>query len=189
MPRWSYETRVARPVELASDPPAAALHRRISRPGDFTVSSLRTGTLKELTSLIQHYHKEATTPSHNPRHDHGELCGGGGGWGHERRQGEMMEGVVRVEMDGKGGVSYGRGCVRVCGAGSAGEKRSGGRRRGGGRAAGPPRPTACALRKMIPAHASEPRGVSEGRVAAKAAAVAAKAAASVQPLGRRSTRR
>ncbi len=49
---------------------------------------------------------------------------------------------MRVEMDGKGGVSYGRGYVRVCGAGSAGEKRSGGRRRGGGRAVGPPPPHA-----------------------------------------------
>ena len=157
--------------------------------GDSIATSLRTRITQKWHALHYIKHKEATTTSHNPRHDHGELCGGGGGWGHERRQGEMMEGVVRVGMDGKGGVSYGRGCVRVCGAGSAGEKRSGGRRRGGGRAAGPPRPTACALRKMIPAHASEPRGVSEGRVAAKAAAVAAKAAASVQPLGRRSTRR
>ena len=75
----------------------------------------------------------------------------------------------------------------MCGAGAAGEKRSGGRRRGGGRAAGPPRP--CTSRKMIPAHASEPRGVSKGRAAAKAAPVAARAAASVPPLGRRSTRR
>ena len=98
-----------------------------------------------------------------------------------------MEGVVSVEMYGKECVSDGRGGVRVCGAGAAGEKRSGGRRRGGGCAAGPPHP--CTSRKMIPAHASEPRGVSKGRAAAKAAPVATRAAASVPPLGRRSTRR
>ena len=46
-------------------------------------------------------HKEAT-PLHPEAQPWGDLCGGGGGWGHERRQGEMMEGVVRVEMDGRG---------------------------------------------------------------------------------------
>ena len=98
-----------------------------------------------------------------------------------------MEGVVSVEMYGKECVSDGRGGVRVCGAGAAGEKRSGGRRRGGGRAAGPPRP--CTSRIMIPAHASKTKGVSEGRAAEKAAQVAARAAASVPPLGGRSARR
>ena len=46
---------------------------------------------------------------------------------------------MRVEMDGKGGVSDGRGGVMGCGAGAAGEKRPGGRRRGGAGAAGIPR--------------------------------------------------
>ena len=46
---------------------------------------------------------------------------------------------MRVEMDGVC-VSDGRGCVKMCGAGAAGEKRSGGRRRGGVHAAGPPPP-------------------------------------------------
>ena len=52
------------------------------------------------------------------------MCGGGGGWGDERRGGERVEGVVRV--DGKECVSDGRGCVRVCGVGAAGKKRLGG---------------------------------------------------------------
>ena len=98
-----------------------------------------------------------------------------------------MEGVVSVEMDGKECVSDGRGGVRGCGARVAGEKRSGGRRRGGAGAAGPPRP--CTSRIMIPAHASKTKGVSEGRAAEKAAQVAARAAASVPPLGGRSARR
>ena len=92
-----------------------------------------------------------------------------------------MEGVVRVDMDIKECVSDGRGGVRVCGAGTAGEKRLGCRRRGGAGAAGPPRP--CTSRKRVPAHASKPKGVSEGRAAAKAAQMAARAATSVPPLG------
>ena len=84
-------------------------------------------------------------------------------------------------MDRKECVSDGRGGVRGCGAGAAGEKRLGCRRRGGAGAAGPPRP--CASRKRVPAHASKPKGVSEGRAAAKAAQMAARAATSVPPLG------
>ena len=38
-----------------------------------------------------------TTP--NPRHDQGELCGGGGGWGNERRGGGRGKRGCRVEVD------------------------------------------------------------------------------------------
>ena len=72
-------------------------------------------------------------------------------------RGERGEGVVRVEMDGKGEMSDKRGGGRICGARAAGEKRSGGRRRGGVHAAGPPPPHD--LKKMVPVRASEHKGL------------------------------
>ena len=53
------------------------------------------------------------------------MCGGGGGWGHERRQGEMMEGVEGGDGWKGGSELWERVCEGVCGAGTADKKRSG----------------------------------------------------------------
>ena len=74
------------------------------------------------------------------------------------RRGGGGEGVVRVEMDGKGEMSDKRGDGSICDARAAGEKRSGGRRRGGVHAAGPPPPHD--LKKMVPVRASEHKGLN-----------------------------
>ena len=91
----------------------------------------------------------------------------------------MGNGVVKVEMDGEGGVSDGRGVEIGCGADAAGVERWGGPRRVGGGAAGPPRVLLGS--KMVPARTRELDRARAAKKAAKNAVAAADAGSSELP--------
>ena len=91
----------------------------------------------------------------------------------------MGNGVVKVEMDGEGGVSDGRGVESGCGADAASVERWGGPRRVGGGAAGPPR--VLLEPKIVPARTRELDRARAAKKAAKNAAAAADAGSSEPP--------
>ena len=180
MPRWSYETRVARPAELASDPCALArnfatgrLHRQLTTDGNSERIDLSYSTLPQRS-----YHT-----TRGPAYDRARASTGVEGDGMTRgaRRGGG-EGMEEVERDREGDGSDGRGGESGWGAGAAGAERRRGRQRGGG---GAPRPP-CALAspKKGPARASTQKRVGAAGAAAKSAGATADAALSGPPPGR-----